>query len=149
MALARINPEQNYPAAAKENKSTKSTKASTPAPMQAEGSNNKKGSNKKTRSEHFSDISVAANGRLTLTWLNTALSHLPVPVMDRSRCAMHRWLGIDTQKDNIACKACNVSVCIKCYECFRTTPDILGINNELREFYGKKTNEKNCHGFFQ
>ena len=127
VALAWISPEEYYQA-------SKNTNATTPpAP-----SSNKK---KLKRTEFFTDHSVAAAGKLTVTRMNTYLQHLPVPPnSERSRCGMHRWLGIDMQKDVMTCKSCNVNLCLRCYEGFHTIVDLPGMKAQPKAFYEK--NEK-------
>jgi hypothetical protein len=143
IALAWINPEQHYQTRNVRKPATGSTPASAQAMM---GSDKKDRSmrrkTKKTRTKQFTDKLVALNGRLSCTWLNTALNHLPVPGGAKLRCSMHCWLGIETQKDLSKCEACNVCLCIKCYKCFHMAPDLAGMKDELREFYENKENEK-------
>jgi hypothetical protein len=128
VALAWISPEEYYEPSKKTNALT------PPAP-----SSNKKAKLKRT--EFFTDFSVAAAGKLTITRMNTYLQHLPVPPnSERSRCGMHRWLGIDTQKDVMTCKSCNVNLCLRCYEGFHTIVDLPGMKARLKAFYEK--NEK-------
>jgi hypothetical protein len=85
---------------------------------------------------------VASNGWLTKTRLNTTLSYLPVPTLDKLRCAMHCWLGIETQKDLLKCEACNICLRVKSYQWFHTTIDLVRMKDKLCEFYGNKEKEK-------
>jgi hypothetical protein len=122
VALAWISPEEYYQG---------SKKSSAPTPP----TTNKK---KVKRTEFFTDHSVGSSGKLTLLRLNSYLPHFPVPPnSDRSRCGMHRWLGIDTQKDVMTCKSCNVNLCLRCYEGFHTIGGLVGIKTRLKEFYEK------------
>jgi hypothetical protein len=47
---------------------------------------------------------------------------------------MHRWIGIETEKNVLTCKACNIN-CPQCYRVFHVEQDLVEIKQRIRDFY--------------
>jgi hypothetical protein len=143
IALAWIDPENHLPMGRERRQKYRAR--TTPAKLSEARRSVRKDESKKNdkhRSEQFTDKTVGPAGRLTVTRLDPSLNHLPVPSGEKSRCSLHRWLGIETQKDLMKCEACNISVCVRCYYCFHTIEDLLGQKEKLRIFYKNDANNK-------
>ena len=91
----------------------------------------------KKHCKHVNDDSLDPTSSLCIR-LDSTLDHLPDPANARARCALHRWLGIETQKQVSYCTVCNVHLCVKCYRIFHIVPDLSEIKNELLKEFKKK-----------
>ena len=80
------------------------------------------------------DRSLAVGGSMSLR-LHAAVTHWPAPTKPRTRCQMHRWLGIEAKNEVMHCKTCNVALCIFCYERFHTYPQLTKIKEDLKKTY--------------
>lgn len=95
--------------------------------------------NKKARlaTKHCNDFSLAPNGNLKGR-LDTCLDHLPTEKEStRARCALHRWVGVETTSQLSQCNTCGVHLCIQCYRLFHTEPDLLKHKDRLKKKYSK------------
>ena len=80
----------------------------------------------KVGTRHINDGAMQLNGNLKGR-LDRCLDHLPTEKLsNRARCALHRWLGIETSAGLVNCMTCGVHLCMKCYRLFHTEPDLLG-----------------------
>ena len=83
------------------------------------------------------DSSLSPDGSLKER-LDTCLDHLPSEKeSSRARCALHRWLGIETTSQISQCKTCSVHLCIQCYRLFHTEPNLVNQKNRLQKKYSK------------
>jgi hypothetical protein len=87
-----------------------------------------------SRRSVLDDKSLAVGGSMSVR-LHAQVTHWPKPTKPRTRCQMHRWLGIEAKNDVMHCKTCNVALCIHCYEPFHTYPVLTEIKEQLlKEF---------------
>ena len=56
--------------------------------------------------------------------LDVTLDHLPDPSKSNSRCSLHRFVGIETERQVAYCATCKVNLCIKCYRFFHRIADV-------------------------
>lgn len=91
----------------------------------------------KKHCKHVNDDSLDPTSSLCIR-LDSTLDHLPDPANGRARCSLHRWLGIETQKQVSYCTVCNVHLCVRCYRIFHTVPDMSKIKDELLKDLQKK-----------
>jgi hypothetical protein len=80
------------------------------------------------------DRSLAVGGSMSVR-LHATVTHWPKPTKPRTRCQMHRWLGIEAKNCVMHCKTCNVALCIFCYEPFHTYPLLTEIKADLKKAY--------------
>jgi hypothetical protein len=80
------------------------------------------------------DRSLAVGGSMSVR-LHATVTHWPRPTKPRTRCQMHRWLGIEAKNGVMHCKTCNVALCIFCYEPFHTYPMLTEIKGDLKKAY--------------
>ena len=146
IALAWINPEMHYKqeegATRKmlkcNNPRKRKATVTTPPPRKAHDL-----LATKKRTMQMTDKTLAENSKLSIRRLDSSLDHLPVPAKDNARCSLHRWVGVETEKDVCFCSACNVNLCHKCYKSFHVTTDIVGMKERVRELYkGEKGSKK-------
>ena len=90
---------------------------------------------KKSRATVVNDKSVKPTSNLSQSRLDQSLDHFLMKPSKSARCAVHRWLGIETEKDTYYCSACNVNVCILCNKPFHFVPSLLDMKNTLRITY--------------
>jgi len=93
---------------------------------------------KTTKSPTVSDKSLARSGALRAR-LDHSLPHYPVhpskmSYKSKPRCAIHRW-ATNRQKERkshvYCCRACQVSLCVDCFELFHESPDLVSKKDEL------------------
>ncbi len=67
--------------------------------------------------------------------LQVIAGHWPRPVEHAKapRCQVHRWAGVEHKAGIYCCAACNVNLCIACFEMFHTQADIVQNKEELRK----------------
>ena len=94
----------------------------------------------KRRASTVNDTSLQHTTNLSKIRLDSSLRHYPQIGRKNARCALHRWLGYETEKDVYFCPTCNVNLCVPCNKIFHTTPDIMAIRNLLKNKY--KPNNK-------
>ena len=79
---------------------------------------------KKIKSSRCTEDSLLPDtGNLKMRLDNT-LDHLPVPAKKNARCGLHRFVGIETEKQVSYCSTCNVNLCLQCYRFFHKIPDV-------------------------
>jgi hypothetical protein len=97
------------------------------------------GGSSMTRAVRVTDESLSESGKLTRIRLDRTMDHLPLPkVRGNSRCAIHRWVGIDTQKMIMFCPTCDVHLCIECFAPYHTNPNLVRSKQSLKNKYFKK-----------
>ena len=92
----------------------------------------------KSRACTVSDNSLLHSSSLSRTRLNTSLDHTGNIGKTPARCALHRWLGYETEKDVHYCSSCNVNLCVSCNQLFHTAPNIMSMRDSLIRQYKKK-----------
>ena len=97
---------------------------------------------KKSRACTVSDNSLLHSSSLSRTRLNKSLDHISNIGKPSARCALHRWLGYETEKDVHYCTSCNVNLCVPCNRIFHTDPDIIRMRDTLTKRYQKKAQTK-------
>ena len=81
---------------------------------------------------HINDESLKyPNGNLKCR-MDWTLDHLPTPSNARARCGLHRWFGVETQKQVLSCRTCQVHLCAHCYRLFHRMEDIANQKEYLR-----------------
>ena len=70
--------------------------------------------------------------------LDTSKEHFPTSAKGKSRCSLHKWVGIETQRQISFCATCNVNLCQDCFKYFHVTEDILGQKSKLTAKYKKE-----------
>ena len=53
------------------------------------------------------------------------IDHLPDSAEGKAKYSLHRWVGIDTQRDDMHCKTCNVNLCMLFYHLFHSDAEIV------------------------
>ena len=93
----------------------------------------------KVRTKRLNDASLDVGGHFKCR-LDTTLDHLPVKTAGtNSRCALHKWVNIETQKQVMFCPTCNVNLCLSCYRLFHTKPNLLQMKESLSNKYNHQT----------
>lgn len=93
--------------------------------------------NKKRKTgRHVTDDSLAPDGALR-NRLDTTIDHLPEPANPRARCALHKWAGVETQKQVSYCMNCSVHLCVFCYRMFHTIPNLHTMKAQLKKRFKK------------
>ena len=59
-------------------------------------------------------------------------------------CSLHRWVGIETQRDVIHCPECNVKSCVLCYGLFHSDFDIVNMEDSISTIFKRLKTQKNC-----
>ena len=77
---------------------------------------------KNSRACTVSYTSLQHSRSLSKTRLNTSLDHICNLGKPSARCALHRWLGYETEKDVHYCSSCNVNLCVRCNRIFTLFP---------------------------
>ena len=91
----------------------------------------------KVSTKHVMDRSLAPGGSLQCR-LDRHLDHLPYEKeSNRARCALHRWIGIETSSQLSNCVTCGVHLCSQCYRLFHTEPNLVAMKEKLRKKYQK------------
>ena len=70
--------------------------------------------------------------------LDCTLNHLPRVANQRARCALHRWVGIETQSQVSYCASCAVHLCIHCYRMFHEVRDLVAMKGNIEKRYKAK-----------
>ena len=86
---------------------------------------------------HVTDASLCLSTGILRCRLNPIIYHIPYEAGGRSRCRLHWWDGVETQKKILACPGCGVSFCVKCYRLFHKEADILGMKSKLMKEFKK------------
>ena len=89
------------------------------------------------------DNSLCPEAGSLKTRINCLLDHIPDNSKPNARCSLHRWLGIETQKEISYCHGCNVNLCLQCYRIFHKQRDIIGSRLSLSNKYKNKNKNKN------
>ena len=77
---------------------------------------------------------------LSKTRLNTGLDNICNLGKPPARCALHRWLGYETEKDLKYCSSCNVNLCVRCNRIFHTVPGIILMRDTLKKGTKRRIN---------
>ena len=93
---------------------------------------------KKGRASTIKNISLHHSIHLSKTRLYSSLPNYPQIGKINVRCAFHRWLGHDTEKDVYFCSTCSMNLCVGCNKLFHITPNILSIRNSLKNQFKPK-----------
>jgi len=93
--------------------------------------------NKKSRACTMGDHSLHHLSRLSKIRLDTSMDHIANIGKSSARCALHRWLGYETEKDVHFCPSCNANLCVRCNQIFHINPDILSMRDSLKNQYNK------------
>ena len=71
--------------------------------------------------------------------LDHTLDHIPIrPHNSKVRCSIHRWVGVETQKDVFLCPSCDVNLCVDCYHIFHHTENMVMMKKSLSKKYSKR-----------
>ena len=92
---------------------------------------------KKKKSVNFTEASLGPHGHYKRR-LDRSLNHLPLKTTPKSRWALHRWAGVETQKQVMYCEACNTSLCILCYQHFHFDPNLHKKRSVLEKTFAVK-----------
>ena len=91
--------------------------------------------------KHVNDESLEENGNLSGR-LDCTLNHLPCPANIRARCALHKWVGVETKAQVSYCSSCAVHLCILCYRMFHQCKNIVCQKAAIKKKYKKPTQNK-------
>jgi hypothetical protein len=142
IAFAWINPEKHWSSPGRGMKIGKKRKQSPKS-----GDSSQRGSAKRTRTSpsessqqtkggvkhrvRFNDNTLAQHGALCMR-LNRGFTHWPMEVTNRTRCGLHRWCGFEKFQSVVQCEDCEVPLCIRCYQLFHKTVDLVGEKSSLQ-----------------
>ena len=71
--------------------------------------------------------------------LDHTLDHIPIrPHNSKVRCRIHRWVGVESQKDVFLCPSCEVNLCVDCYHIFHHTENMVMMKKSLSKQYSKR-----------
>lgn len=59
------------------------------------------------------------------------LNHLPQQTRPNVHCGIHKWVGLDTEKNHY----CNINLCMQCYSGFLMTKKFISDKNKLKLRY--------------
>lgn len=91
----------------------------------------------KVSAKHVMDRSLAPGGNSQCR-LDRHLDHLLCKKeSNRARCALHRWIGIETSSQLSNCATCGAHLCSQCYRLFHTEPNLVAMKEKLRKKYQK------------
>ena len=93
-----------------------------------------------SRACNVSYTSLQHSRSLSKTRLNKSLDNICNLGKPPARCALHRWLGYETEKDLQYCSSCNVNLCVRCNRIFHTVTDIISMRDPIKKRY--KTKDK-------
>ena len=95
----------------------------------------------KRRATPVNDASVASTSTLSRLRLDPTLDHILDIAKSSARCAIHRWVGIELERNTYFCSTCNVNLCIICNRAFHQVPDLLSNKNSLKHRYNQIRNK--------
>ena len=93
---------------------------------------------KKSRACTVSDTSLLHSSSLSGTRLNTSLDHIDNIGKPYPRCALHKWLGYETEKDVHYCSSDNTNLCVCCNRFFHTVSNTISMRDSLKKQYKNK-----------
>ena len=64
--------------------------------------------------------------------LDPASDHFPRPTKANNRCGLHKWVGMETERNIGYCPSCNVNLCIACYSGFHGVSDLVKDKNKIK-----------------
>ena len=67
--------------------------------------------------------------------LDPTLDHFPRPTRANIQCGIHKWVGMEIERNIGYCPSCNVNVCIACYSGFCSVTDLVKDKNKLNLKY--------------
>ena len=67
--------------------------------------------------------------------LDPTLDHFPRPTKANIRCGLHKWVGMETERNIGYFPSCNVNLCISCYSGFHSVTDLVKDKNKLKLKY--------------
>ena len=73
------------------------------------------------------------------------IDHLPIPRSgNKTKCALHRWVGLIRTSGTMRCPSCAVNLCIDCYRIFHKVHNLVEMKDELysNEKMDKEKNSK-------
>ena len=96
------------------------------------------------RATPVNDGSMRTTSALSRRRLDTTLDHFLDMAKSSARCALHRWVGIELERNTYYCAACNVNLCIICNRAFHKVPELLSMKTQIKRRYEqiKKYNKK-------
>ena len=76
----------------------------------------------KRRCARITDDALKPTGALCIR-LDDTKDHLPDKAKQSARCSLHRYVGVETEKQVMYCATCNINLCVNCYRFFHKIPD--------------------------
>ena len=95
----------------------------------------------KRRATPVNDVSIVSTSALSRLRLDPTLDHILDMAKGSARCAIHRWVGIELERNTYFCSTCNVNLCIICNRAFHQVPDLLSHKNALKHRYNQIRNQ--------
>ena len=90
------------------------------------------------RATSLTDKTVRCGTPLTILRMDQSLNHHLQLTGKNARCAMHRWVGIETERDTYYCATCNVNICVPCSQIFHCVHDLMAIKYSLQRQYKQR-----------
>ena len=85
------------------------------------------------------DASIASTRPTSRNRLDQALGHVLDIRKENTRCLLHRWVGIESEKNIYYCSTCNVNLCIVCNKPFYEVPELLSLKHAFKRKYNQLT----------
>ena len=112
------------------------------ASISSASTESKKKKARPARCTPLSDNMLAPAGSMCVR-LDTSLDHFPNPVTKpKSRCSLHKWLGIETTRQLSYCQTCNVNLCVDCNKIFHTDKELLKNKEKNKKIYTRQQKEQ-------
>ena len=82
----------------------------------------------KTRSTEANDALIASTSKPSSIRLDTTLDNYLDIGKNSSRCSVHRWLGIESERYTNYCSSFNFNMCVLSYRTFHQVPEFINKN---------------------
>ena len=94
-----------------------------------------------SKEKNVDDNNLAPHGELYLQ-LKKMIDHLPDSAEGKARWSLHRWFGIDTQKDVMYCPTYNVNLCVLVYHLFHYDVDTVKMEDYISTIFKRLKSQK-------
>ena len=85
----------------------------------------------KCRATSVNDTSIASMSALSRLRLDPILDHILDITKGGTMCSVHRWVGIELERNTYYCPGYYMSLCILYNRVFHQVPDLLGLKGAL------------------
>ena len=94
----------------------------------------------KHRATLVNDATIVSVSNLSRLRLDKTLDHIFDISKESARFSLHRWLGIELERNVFYCSTCNVNLYILCNKAWHTVPDLLSLKVALTKRYNQIRN---------